>query len=99
MDLMPIRGSTFAESVDTLFTFLVSISGFMSFVIAATLAYFAIRYRRRAKVDRSNPPTTAHRMEFIWSAIPLAVFLFIFFWSAQQYMVWAVPPPNALEVY
>src|SRR5262245_14349807 len=99
MDLFPVSASTYAEGVDALALFLFGMAGFMSMLIALAILFFAFRYRRRAKIDRSNAPTTAHKMEIVWTVIPLAVSLFIFFWSAKLYVVWASPPADSLEVY
>lgn len=99
MDLTPDPATTFAQEVDLLFGFLTGISGLMTFLIAFSLAYLALRYHRSKKIDRRLPPTESLKVELAWTIIPLIAFLGIFFWGARLYLVWASPPPDALEVY
>lgn len=99
MDLTPDPATTFAQEVDLLFGFLTGITGLMSFLIAFSLAYFALRYHKSKKIDRRLPPTESLKVELAWTIIPLVAFLGIFFWGARLYLVWASPPPDSLEIY
>jgi cytochrome c oxidase subunit 2 len=91
--------TAFAREVDTLFLFLVALTGFMSLLIAGSITYFALRYHKSRKIDRTLPPTEATRMEIAWTIVPLLVFLFIFGWGAKLYLASSSPPAGALEIY
>ena len=43
---------------------------FFTVAVMIALLFFAIRYRRGAKVDRSNPVHTSHTLELAWSVPP-----------------------------
>lgn len=95
--LMPSAGSTWAPEVDRLFLFLVGLSGFFFVLIATLTAWFAIRYRRRDSAV-ANPPTHNTPLEVVWSVIPLALVMVIFFWGFHGYINAAVAPADALQI-
>jgi cytochrome c oxidase subunit 2 len=63
------------------------------------LVFFSIKYRRGAKVDRSNPVHTSHTLELAWSVPPLIIALGVFAWSVIPYANVYNPPKDADEVY
>src|SRR6516162_1909036 len=97
--LFPEQASTNAPRVDNLFFFLIAITGTAAVLIALTLLFFTIIYRKR---PGSPPPPRilgSLPLEILWTAIPFAIFLFIFAWSADVYFAQAQPPDDALDVY
>ncbi len=102
--LLPEQASTFAAHTDHLFYFLCAISIAVSAGIIATLFYFSIRYGRKGdervplKGQVINHADT-RRLEILWSAIPLAIFLGIFWWGASIYANVTTAPTDALTVY
>jgi len=98
LPFFPKQASTLAGEVDALYLFLVGLSAIMSALIAGTLIFFAIRYRRGTKVDRSNPPEGSLALEMIWSLIPLAVVMVIFAWGASVFFKIARPPDDATSI-
>ena len=54
--LFPEQASTNASRVDALALFELGIVLFFTALICIMILTFAVRYRRGAKVDRSNPP-------------------------------------------
>ena len=55
--LFPDQASTMARQVDALYFFELAIAGFFTVLICMLIVTFAARYRQKAVVDRSNPPT------------------------------------------
>jgi cytochrome c oxidase subunit 2 len=96
--LMPPRGSTFADQVDPLFWFLVGLTAFFFLLIAGLCGWFILRYRRGRAVRRGVAPTHNTALELVWSLIPLALVIVIFFWGFHGYISAAVPPADALEI-
>ena len=97
--MFPEQASTHAEHVDTLFFFLLGVSGFFSVLIAVSLIYFAVKYRRRSPTDAPKPVHSSLALELTWSLIPLAITLFTFVWGAQVYFRSARPPEDVMEIY
>ena len=97
--LHPPAASTFADEVDVLYFALVALTVVFTLIVFAMVIFFAFRYRRGAKVDRSNPLYTSHFLELSWSIIPLILALFIFAWGAKLYADVYKPPDNAREIY
>ena len=104
VQLLPDQASTVAPRVVALFYFLCGISILVSLAIVGVIFYFAVRYRRRT-VER-GPMTgqvidheDTRRMEVAWIAIPLVVFLGIFYWGAKVFATMSEPPADALTVY
>jgi len=94
-----VGASSAAGSIDLLFWFITAITIFFSVGIFAAIAFYAVRYRRGVKVDRSNPPQYNSIVELVWTIIPLAIVFGIFFWSSGVYLANARIPANALEIY
>ena len=98
LPFFPKQASTLAGDVDALYLFLVGMSAVMSGLIAGMLILFAIRYRRGANVDRTNPPEGSLALELIWSIIPLCTVLVIFVWGASVYFRIARAPDDAMAI-
>jgi len=98
LPLWPARASTTAGSVDALYIFLVALSLFVSVAIFTMICIFALRYRRR-KGREAEQIEGSTILELTWSAIPLAIFLFIFAWGAVVYFKERTPPRGATQIY
>lgn len=97
--MFPKSASTFASQVDHLYAFLVVMSLVISLGIAGTVAMFAIRYRRRSEDQVSEDIHGSLALEIIWSAIPFAIAMFIFYWAAGIFFTMSRPPDNAMEIF
>jgi len=97
--LLPEQASTMAPRVDTMFWFITAVAAFFTFLIAALLLSFAIRYRRRTEDYFPKPVVGSLPLELSWTFVPLALALVMFFWGASLYFDIVRPPDNALEVY
>jgi len=96
--LFPEQASTIAGQIDGLFAFLVGVSLFFGGLICAVLVYCALRYRRRSEDERPLPIHGNLRLELLWTGVPLALAMVMFFWGANLYIANARPPANALEI-
>jgi len=96
--LWPDQASTFAGSVDGLYTFLVLVSITMFVLIGVAALTFAVVYRRREGVE-ATPIEGSTILELIWSVIPFIVFMIIFAWGAAIYFDERTPPRDAVEMY
>lgn len=96
--LFPEQGSTVAHRVDHVYYFIIGTTVAISTAVAALVIYFAVKYRRRGdEVPRQIVGSTL--LEAIWSVIPLAIALVMFYWSASVYFDMTTPPADAEEVY
>jgi len=99
IQFQPEQASTLAPRVDALYYYLTGVSVFMTLLIATLIVFFAIRYRRGNKVDRSPLDLRYQKwMEVIWIAVPLVIVLSFFGWGAWLYLEQARPPLGALEI-
>ncbi|MFQ3587693.1 MAG: cytochrome c oxidase subunit II [Fimbriimonadaceae bacterium] len=97
--ILPPQASEFSRSYDYLFFALTALTVLFTVVVGFMIVAFTIRYRRGAKVDRSNPVDSNTFLELTWTGIPLILGLGMFFWAAQQYVTTRVPPQDAMEIY
>ena len=97
--IFPEQASTFAGRVDALYFFLVALTAFFTLLIAALVVVFALQYRRRSPDDRPAHVVEPKALEIAWIAVPLAIVVVIFFWSAQLYVSMSRPPRDAIDVY
>src|SRR4051794_4546614 len=97
--LFPDRASSYAGRVDAVFYYALGICVFFTALICVLVLFFAIRYRRSAKVDRSNAPTSNLPLEITWIGIPLLLALVLFAWATVVYFDIYRPPDDASELY
>jgi cytochrome c oxidase subunit 2 len=96
----PEQASTTANYVDTLFYFLVAITGSVGLLVAFLLIYFSIRYRRRPGQVAPPPPTEASlALEWFWTLAPLGIFMVIFVWGATVYFGAYRAPDDSTVIY
>jgi cytochrome c oxidase subunit 2 len=94
--------STPAQSIFDLSLFVLSITGGIFVVVAALLAYSAIRFRKRKNDDGREPAQVygSLQVELAWTLTPVLIALVLFLattrviFQIQQ----ATPPPGAIEV-
>jgi cytochrome c oxidase subunit II len=97
--LFPQEASTVAPDVDALFLFIAAVSAFFAVLIAVTIIYFAIKYRRRSQDEVPPAIHGSLRLELIWTIIPFAIAMVIFAWGANVYLKISRPPDDSLEVF
>ncbi|HEX7635229.1 MAG TPA: cytochrome c oxidase subunit II [Noviherbaspirillum sp.] len=97
--LFPPSASAAAGRYDALFLALVLLTGFAALAVTLLIVYFSIRYRKGSRADRSHAPATGRRIEIIWTAVPLLLFLAIFAWAAYDYTWLYRAPPDAMPVF
>ncbi len=61
----PKAASSIADDVDRLYTFLWLLTLVFAILIGALILYYAVKYRRANKVDRTKVPTSIW-MEVFW---------------------------------
>lgn len=96
---MPTEGSSVAQSVDSLYGFLVATSFISCAILIGGMIYFALKYKRKSDNDKTAYITHDTRLEVIWSVIPLIIFLVVFAWGWIIYHDMRKMPENALEIH
>jgi cytochrome c oxidase subunit 2 len=99
IQLRPDAGSTIAEGVDKLHLFLTGITLFFTFVIFATIIYFAIKYRRRSENEQPSETVTSVPLELVWTLIPCAICVVIFIWGSSLYFENSRAPNASMEIF
>src|SRR5215471_2978940 len=99
LPLFPEQASTMARNVDMLYFYLLSVSAFFSLLIALSVIYFAIKYRRRSEAELPTGVEGSLKLEIAWSVIPLLIALTFFFWGAKLFFAMHRPPNDAMEVW
>ncbi len=98
--LFPEQAATFSARVDNLYLFLVALTAFFSVLIAVLVVYFAFRYRDRTNGAGVGAPITGSiPLELMWSIIPFAISMVIFFWAASVFFDYVRPPDQTLQIY
>lgn len=97
--LFPEQASTLASKVDSLYLFLVLLTGAVALLVFILITVFAIRYRRSkanaigANIEGSVP------LELFWTLSPLIIFIVIYLWGAVLYFERSTPPTGSMEIY
>lgn len=103
MLFLPEQRSTVAMELDMLHYFVILVTMAGATVVAASAAYFMIRYRRQTKQVAASFPRAPEQPPLIWEigAVVLLATLFLVWWviGMRQYVELRVAPENARVVY
>jgi cytochrome c oxidase subunit 2 len=97
--LFPDAASTMAPRVDALYFFLIGLTAFFSILIAGTIVFYAIRFRRRSPHGVGARISGGLVLELTWSIVPLIITMFIFVWGARLFFAMSRPPAETLNIY
>jgi cytochrome c oxidase subunit II len=97
--LFPEGASTFASDVDTLYLFVLAVTGFFSLLVATLVVVFGIKYRRRHAGEVGAPIEGNLALELMWSIIPSLIAMVMFGWGASVFYHLRRPPDEALQIY
>lgn len=95
---LPTDASTFADSTDTLYLFIVALDLLFFVLIIGAMLYFAWKYRRRSEDQKTSSITHSGKIEFLWSAIPAILLVIIFAWAEVDYVKQSTPPMDAVNI-
>ncbi len=97
--VMPPQASTFANDVDLLYSFQIWASLISGVILLGGMFYFIWKYKRRTDTDKVAYITHNHALEFLWSFIPLVLFLAMFVWGAVVYYKQRNMPADGIEIH
>jgi len=89
--------SNFTNSVDrtTMFIFLISL--FFLVGISAVMIYFVIRYNKKRN-PKSEHIEGNFALELVWTLIPLALVMIMFFYGWKDWKMFKTPPKDAFTI-
>ena len=96
---MPTAATEIAVQVDNLYSFLLISSFIACAILIGGMIYFAHKYKRKSVHAKSAYITHNVFLEFLWSFIPLVIFLAVFAWGWLIYHDMRSMPKNALEIH
>jgi cytochrome c oxidase subunit 2 len=89
--------SPFSEYVDTTFLSIVGVSLLVLIGIIAFMVYFLIRYSRKRNPHPTNIDGNI-KLEILWTAIPLVLFMGMFYMGWRGYLSETEVPENAVTI-
>ncbi|MBC7370474.1 MAG: cytochrome c oxidase subunit II, partial [Bdellovibrionaceae bacterium] len=92
---MPTEGTLIATQVDNLYGFLLWASFISCIIVIGGMIYFVWKYRRKTDHDKTAYITHNTFLEFLWSFIPLVIFLGVFAWGWYVYHDMRTMPKDA----
>lgn len=95
---MPTQGTEIAKQVDNLYGFLLITSLIACILVIGGMIYFAWKYKRKTPNDKTAYISHSAALEFLWSFIPLVIFLGVFAWGWYIYHEMRTMPKDALEI-
>ncbi len=96
---MPTEATKIASQVDSLYSFLLISSLIGCLLLIGGMIYFVGKYKRKTNNDKTAYITHNSFLEFLWSFIPLVLFLLIFAWGWKVYHDMRTMPENAFEIH
>jgi cytochrome c oxidase subunit 2 len=96
---MPTEGTKIATQVDNLYAFLLVTSLIACLILIGGMIYFVVKYKRKTNHDKTAYISHNTFLEFLWSFIPLVIFLGVFAWGWYIYHDMRSMPKDALEIH
>lgn len=96
---LPPEGTAVAVQYDHLYAFIVWASFISCAILIGGMIYFAIKYKRKTNNDKTAYITHNTFLEFLWSFIPLVIFMVVFGWGWSVYNQMRTFPAESLEVH
>ena len=91
------NSSNFTNSVDSLFLYILILSAIVLVGLTVAMIYFVIRYsRKRNPVPKQIEGNLT--LEILWTAIPLALFMSMFYFGWVQYSEMRAIPEDAVPI-
>lgn len=92
----PVAASTFAHRVDHLFYAMLAASAVVVLLLGILVVTFCVRYRHNRDVPRGA--RLPRKLEYVWTLVPLGIFLAFFFWGGSIYLSIQRVPDDALQI-
>jgi cytochrome c oxidase subunit 2 len=96
---LPMAASSGAARTDTLFAWVLGVTGGVAVLLAMLIVVMAVRYRKGSRARRGNAPANNRMLEIAWTVFPLLVFLGMFAWAAVDYLDGSRAPADAAPVF
>lgn len=96
---MPPQGTQISVEYDNLYAFLLWASFISCAILIGGMIYFVHKYRRKGPSDKTAYIDHNTFLEFLWSFIPLVIFMVVFAWGWHLYHKMRTEPANPLEVH
>jgi len=99
INLLPEQASTQAQTIDWLFGIHINLISFLFSLIVVFMLYSIIVFHKKKGDETDGPYITGNaKLEMVWTAVPLAVVLFVAFIGAQSLSDLQRRDPDALRV-
>jgi cytochrome c oxidase subunit II len=95
---LPQANSTLAESVDFGWNAVMWVSVFFFVLLMGMMFTFMWKYRRRSDYDVTSDLDHNARLELLWTVVPLAIVIALFFVGFKGFLYSAVPPKDSYEI-
>lgn len=95
----PTAATQIAKDWDSLYKFLLVASIISCVILLGGMLYFLFKYRRQTDKDKTAYISHNSTLEFLWSFIPLVIFLIVFAWGWKVFHDMRKAPEGALEVH
>jgi cytochrome c oxidase subunit 2 len=95
----PQQASEQAATIDTLYFFLLAVTGAFALLVAVLVVVFAIKFHRKHDDEVGVPIHGSLALELLWTIIPLGITMVMFVWGAVVFFHMTRPPRGAMEIY
>ncbi len=96
---LPKSASNFADSIDHLHFFVISVTMLGSAAVFVVALWFMLRYRRTSEPGTTPRIQAPKRMEILVIGVLLGLFILWWVIGFMQYIAYATPPRDAEEIY
>jgi cytochrome c oxidase subunit 2 len=93
------QASSIAARVDRMFDTMLALSAAVTLIVFVVMIVFCIRYRHGSTTDRSGDSHRHLGIELAWTLVPMALFIGLFGWSINLWMVMRTPPRDVSTIY
>ncbi len=93
------EAASIARPIDVLFWSMLGLCALVALAVMGAMVFYAVRYRRGSRADRSGAHNQSLGVELTWMLVPFAIFVAVFVWSLALFVQARTAPPDAQTVY
>jgi cytochrome c oxidase subunit 2 len=95
---LPTASSTLATQTDQAYLFVTYLSIAFFVVVIGPMLYFVVKYKRKSADEKTSPIDHHLTLEIVWTVIPTALLMYLFWIGIQGYANASVAPNEAYQV-
>ncbi|MBK8941104.1 MAG: cytochrome c oxidase subunit II [Polyangiaceae bacterium] len=95
---LPRQNGAYSEQFDWAWSFYIWVCVIFFVIVIGPMTYFAFKYKRKSETEKTSPIDHHLQLEIVWTAIPTALLMYMFWVGFKLYADTQIAPNDAMTV-